>query len=204
MRQKYTSYQYSFPKIRKTSVRGFTLIELLVVVVTMALLFSVGYANYRSFQKRQRVGAVTREIKAQLRLLQEKSIAGVKPTTDPAVCSTLDGWGFSAAPGSVGPCSPFLNGCYLIAVRCDNTVGNDRWILSSKQIIKAPPGITIFIPLGGGGVDTTNGQILPIFFDVLGRGVRFRAGGNSITITITDVATVYQETIVVTKGGEIL
>ena len=48
--------------IRKISKsNGFTLIELLIVVVTMTLLFGVGFANYRDFQKREYLKTADKE-----------------------------------------------------------------------------------------------------------------------------------------------
>ncbi len=67
-------------KIKKgTSQKGFTLIELLFGISILAILFSVGYANYRDFQKRQTLEAVARTLISDLRSIQESALAGKKP-----------------------------------------------------------------------------------------------------------------------------
>ena len=60
--------------------KGFTFIELLIGLVIMAIIFSIGFANYREFSSRQKIEGATREIKADLRLAQQKATIGSKPT----------------------------------------------------------------------------------------------------------------------------
>lgn len=65
-------------KLKKSP--GFTLIELLIVVVTMSLMFGIGFANYRDFQGRQILQGAVEKIKGDLRFTQELALAGKKPT----------------------------------------------------------------------------------------------------------------------------
>ncbi len=61
---------------------GFTVIELLISLVIMGFVFSLGFANYRSYASRQKIEGATREIKADLRLAQQEAVAGKKPVDD--------------------------------------------------------------------------------------------------------------------------
>lgn len=67
---------------------GFTMIELLIVVVTMSLMFGLGFANYRDFQGRQILRGAAEKIKGDLRLAQELALAGKKS----ASCNTLNSY----------------------------------------------------------------------------------------------------------------
>lgn len=58
------------------SKKGFTFIELLVVIATMVILFGVGYANFRDFQRRQYLESARRMMISDLRLAQEYALAG--------------------------------------------------------------------------------------------------------------------------------
>jgi Tfp pilus assembly protein FimT len=55
------------------------MIELLIAVVTMALMFTVGFANYRDFQTRQVLKGAVEKVKGDLRFAQQLSLAGRKP-----------------------------------------------------------------------------------------------------------------------------
>src|SRR5512135_1934557 len=70
---------------------GFTFIELLLAIVIMALIFGVGFANYRGFQQRQQLTAAARAFKADLRYTQEQALAGTKPVG----CVILDSYRLS-------------------------------------------------------------------------------------------------------------
>ena len=79
------------------SKNGFTFIELLITIVIMSILFTVGFSNFRGFASRQKIEAVTREIKADLRLAQQEAVAGKKPIdevtgTTIAVCDSASNY----------------------------------------------------------------------------------------------------------------
>ncbi len=59
-------------------VKGFTYVELLVAMSVMLLLFGVGFANYRDFQRRQQVESAARTVLSDLRLAQESALSGRK------------------------------------------------------------------------------------------------------------------------------
>lgn len=71
-------------------VRGFTIIELLVVMSVMSILFGLGFARYRDFQRRQYVVSAARQVVADLELTKELALSGHKP----AGCTELNGFSF--------------------------------------------------------------------------------------------------------------
>jgi len=75
----------------KKACLGFTLIELLVAVSVMGIVFSVGVAQYQEFNRRQIVLQAAQDLKSDLRLAQDKALAGEKPSG----CETLEGYRLS-------------------------------------------------------------------------------------------------------------
>ena len=70
---------------------GFTLIELMVVMLIMSLLFGLGFANFRDFQRRQILEGAVRAVKGDLRYAQELALAGRKPDNqDGKSCAIAD------------------------------------------------------------------------------------------------------------------
>lgn len=64
----------------KKSCPGFTLIELLVAMSIVGILFSLGVAKYQQFNRRQILVQAAQELKSNLRLAQDKALAGEKPS----------------------------------------------------------------------------------------------------------------------------
>jgi type II secretory pathway pseudopilin PulG len=71
-------------KLNRNLVFGFTYIELLMSMLIMFLVFGVGFANYRDFQRRQALEEVARLLAGDLRLAQERVRTGTKacPTSE--------------------------------------------------------------------------------------------------------------------------
>lgn len=67
---------------------AYTLIELLIGISIISIIFSVGFASYRDFSRRQALTGVTKAIVSDLRLIQQKSLSGEKPDS----CTTLLGY----------------------------------------------------------------------------------------------------------------
>lgn len=120
---------------------GYTLIELMVVMMIMVLLFSLGFANYRDFQRRKQVESVARQIKSDLELIRSKALSGEKSD---AGCDTLNG--YSLTTNASG---------YNLHMRCD--AADDSYLV--KQVNLSQTGTTVNI-CGP-----------PIYFNVLGRGI---------------------------------
>jgi prepilin-type N-terminal cleavage/methylation domain-containing protein len=163
--------------MRNKMKKGFTLVELLVVISIMVLLFSIGYANYRDFQRRQHLEGAVRMIKADLRLAQEMALAGRKPQYPSGnVCeiSTLGGYSFIR----------LSQNSYRIDAICSGVV-----------TVKGPETLASGVEMASFSGGNT------IFFRVLGRGID---AASDITITLTfPEAGIAPRQIVVTPAGEI-
>jgi prepilin-type N-terminal cleavage/methylation domain-containing protein len=59
--------------------KAYTLIEILIVISIMAIIVLVGYANYRSFARRQTSISYARILESDLRYAQELALSGKKP-----------------------------------------------------------------------------------------------------------------------------
>lgn len=59
--------------------QGFSIIELVIVLSIMGIMFSVGSANFRDFQRRRTVESVAENIRSEMRLAQQYAISGRKP-----------------------------------------------------------------------------------------------------------------------------
>ena len=155
--------------------RGFTLIELLVVIVTMTLIFTVGFANYREFQRRKALEGAVETLKADLRFAQGQALSSKKPT-DCASTESINSYLFRFVSATsyeiVARCLPGPNDVVV------KTAGESD--ISTKH-----PGITI-------------NPFSDVIFTVLGRGVV-----SIVTITLEQSATGASEIIEITRGGQI-
>jgi len=66
-------------KISRACERGFTLIELLVVISIMGILLGASLVYYQSFNRRQILNQVAKDLGNNLRHAQSKALAGEKP-----------------------------------------------------------------------------------------------------------------------------
>lgn len=74
---------------------AFTLVELLVVLSISGIVMGIGFAGFRQYSQRQVLIAAAREVRGDLRLLQEKAISGEKTCT-----GRLDGYRFAILSGN--------------------------------------------------------------------------------------------------------
>ena len=102
--EKNTRYLILNTRYRKS--KGFTLIELLVVITLFGIVSTLITASYTTFERNQRIRNATQTLKNDLRLVQNKALAGDK--------------GVSNVPGS--DCTD-LNQC------CPNTYLNNNYSL---------------------------------------------------------------------------
>lgn len=125
----------------KKTVRGFTLIELLVTMSIIGILFGIGFAKYNEFNRRQILAQTAQELKNNLRLAQNKALAGEKPTTG---CTTLDGYQVNFSSGT--PDS------YTIQAKCsEGPVGTAKTFkLPSTVKFTSPPSPILFKVLAQG------------------------------------------------------
>ena len=72
---------------------GFTLLEVLVAATIIAVLSGVSLVGYNRFQERQQLAAARDQLRNDLRLTQQKALAGEKPAGWCAASGqTLAGW----------------------------------------------------------------------------------------------------------------
>ena len=153
---------------------AFTLVELLVVLSISGIIMGVGFAGFRQYSQRQVLFAAAREVRSDLRLLQEKAISGVKEPDIITSCAGkfLDGYRFDIISTTQ----------YRMSVLCSGVVYNikDKSIASGFTITATPE---------------------PILFKVLGQGTDII--GSSSIITLTQTATNKPITITVSAEGSI-
>lgn len=75
--------------------KGYTLIELLVGITVISIVFAIGYASFREFSRRQALGGVVKSTLSDLRLAQQLSLTGEKPSS--GTCAVLSGYTFSSS-----------------------------------------------------------------------------------------------------------
>jgi prepilin-type N-terminal cleavage/methylation domain-containing protein len=159
--------------------RGYTLIEILVALTIIGLLFSVGYANFRSFSQRQVVLDAAKNLQGDLRLAQQMALSGQKPD-DPNCNSpnTLNGYDFNIVSGS----------SYEIKASCSGGT-----VSAAEKTVDVSSGAAIASPFPSPN---------PILFKVLGNGTNISAGG-SASIKIVQTGTTNQTTVTIGAGGQI-
>ena len=158
---------------------GFTLIELLVVASILMILSGIGLASYNQFNRRKILDKATQELKSNLRLIQDKALAGEKLSS---CSSALDGWYIT-----------FTANSYRFYGICDNTEFYDNESPKSKEINLASKKITI---------SSTRQMPSVIRFKPLGHGSEHGLE-DSTTITLTYLGSGFSQQVIVSKTGEI-
>jgi prepilin-type N-terminal cleavage/methylation domain-containing protein len=146
--------------------RGYTLIEILVVLTVIGILFSVGFASYRDFSRRQALAGMVKQIQGDLRMAQQMALSGVKPE---ACTSSLDGVMFTVAHESPD--------VYRIRADCGST-----------PLIKEAylPGDITYTIISGPN---------PIIFKVLGQGTNISSGNAVIRFTQSETGNYLDVTV---------
>lgn len=160
------------------STKGFTIVELVISIMIMGIIFSLGFANYRDFQRRQQLESAVRLVKGDLRYAQELAIAGRKPAEpagNPCETTSLEGYLFDR----------LTNTTYQVVARCG---GGD-------VVVKGPQQLPVNIQIGGFGGGNE------VLFRVLGRGVD-RSGTTTISFTFPNSGVVARQ-ITISTSGEI-
>jgi prepilin-type N-terminal cleavage/methylation domain-containing protein len=160
---------------------GYTLIEILVAITIIGILFSVGYANFRSFSQRQVVLNAAKSLQSDLRLAQQMALSGQKPDDKGCKTNPLDGIQFGMTTGA-----PYL---YRLRAVCGSDMNNYPIIKEFDFPSDITPSPVTFAPN-------------PVIFKVLGNGTNIPAGG-SVVITLTQTGTNNKAAITITAGGEI-
>jgi type II secretory pathway pseudopilin PulG len=157
-------------------INGFTVLELLIVIMTMFLVFTVGMANLRGFQRRRVLEGAVVQVKSHLRLAQEMAISGAKP---PA-CSALK---LESITFQRDVTTPTI---YHIRARCTDFVNP-----------------TINVPVATYDLDPefagiNIGSTALVTFLTLGKGVL-----SDVNLSLSQPETGATQTVTITKGGEI-
>jgi|WetSurSiteA1Bulk_404760.scaffolds.fasta_scaffold00731_1 prepilin-type N-terminal cleavage/methylation domain-containing protein len=157
--------------------KGFTLIELLVVLTILGIVFSIGYANFRDYSRKQVLESFARQFRSDIRLAQENAIAGKKPEG----CTVLDGY-----------LVEFTENLYSVIAVC-----SPAQTFPIAEVFN-PTGITTspsYFPMPS------------FTFKALSSGVTFSNEASAINgfqnIILSQVNTSNTVTITVTSGGEI-
>ena len=80
---------YELPK-KKQHFKAFTLIEILVSISIMAILFSIGVANFRGAQRSKSLDAFRNQVISDLRRAQQYAQGGMKPSGCNGVLENVD------------------------------------------------------------------------------------------------------------------
>lgn len=156
---------------------AYTLIEILVSLTIIAVLFTVGYINFRDYSRRQALANSGKILQGDLVLTQQQALSGQKPDdpncNDPNI---LNGYFFNVVSNTE----------YQIYASCSGGA-----VLTLSKDVTLPGGITISTP-------TPN----PILFKILGSGTNIVSGGN-VAITLSQTSSTNTFTVTIGSGGEI-
>lgn len=168
-------HRYRLTRSNLVSIKGYTLIEILVVMTITGILFTVGYAQFREFSRRQLLTSAKRQVEGDIRLAQELAQGNRKPSgcgnTDPLLGYTV---AFNTS-----------NETYTISPNCTGAVPGDnrnRSMPSGTQLQTVSPASVKFKPLG--------------------QGTDLSPSGMTITITLS-ADTSYSTTVTVSSGGDV-
>jgi len=153
---------------------GYTIIEILIVIATLTIIFSVGFASFRSAQKRQELTSAVNLVKTDLRRVQELALSN---RTKPASCSVLKGYKLK-----------YVNSkSYKTAAYCNSGASTTDIDLPNSTVDWS------------GTYPNANFQsnFTEVTFLTLGRGVEVN---KTITLSVSGVGS---QAINITKGGEI-
>jgi prepilin-type N-terminal cleavage/methylation domain-containing protein len=158
-------------------LKGYTLIEILVGLTIIAILFFVGYVNFRDFSRRQAISGAGKLLQGDLRIAQQLALSGQKPTdANCAGTNNLNGYFFEISLSRTE---------YKIYASC--SAGASAEI---TKTVTLPSGVTASYPSPN-----------PILFKVLGQGTNLT--NESATITLTQDATANTFVVTIGVGGDI-
>lgn len=163
--------------------KGYTLIEILIVLGIMGILFSVGFAGFRDFSRRQVLAGVVKQIQGDIRSAQQMALSGQKPSGLSCRTENLNGIYFGITDNP--------NYLYRIGAVCGDDPAETSYPILKE--VNLPSGISVNMATLG---------VNPIVFKVLGQGTNIPQGV-SVVISLTQTGTGNTGAVTVTSGGEI-
>lgn len=151
--------------------KGFTLVELVVVTAIIIGISGFGTANYLSFNEKQTIEQAAKTVKNNLRLIQQKAIAGEKDT---GVCGpqVLAGWCLS--PDGSGQAN-----AYKLYGTCGDPADGVTSFPNIPVSIDMPAGVTLTSRVYNDSIPGWEGESERIRFGVLDGTVTFREPSHS-------------------------
>lgn len=131
--------------------KGYTLIEILVSLLVVSTIFSAALVSFRDFSRRQNVTAGARQLRVDLRLAQNQTLAGNKPVG----CGVFDSIQFRRVSNST----------YVIEARCSGpaltaVIGTKQMPNGSLMSTFSPTNTIVFKALADGTNLTSNVTIV--------------------------------------------
>lgn len=158
----------------KWKIQAFTLIELLIILTITAFLFTIGFAQYRSFARRQVLTNAHEKLKSDLNLARQLALSGEKINCTSG--TTLEGYKITVTNTTR----------YTINAQCrdlNNSITSPR---ANEVEENLPSGITLTY---------TTGNIL---FKVIGQGTDL---SSSAILTLSQSGNQLTKTVTITKEG---
>jgi len=201
-RKNFVSVQRGFTLIRTllyknlvNAQQGFTLIELMVVVVTMAILFGLGVANYRSFAGRKTLEQAGVAVRNELKLAKEYALTGKKPSPANPNCEPpnyLDGYVFVNAG--------VISGIQNYRIEADCSVGANVVVKPNAPFDVY--GVTFSMASRASNCTAASVNIASVRFETLGHGVDI-ASGSCVEITFAQAGTSNTYRLTIDSSGTI-
>ncbi len=168
--------------------RAFTLIELLVVLLIMSIFFGLSFAEFRDFQRRQRIESVTRSILQDMQQAKSDAFVGKKPTAAEGCTESFLGYRFDLVNLGGGGRG------YEIFALCGADFDDNNPQKISEKVVTLPDGIRVTTPGGSAYVD----------FFALAEGASWQGSGSTKNFTVSDsISTDFELVVVVTSGGSV-
>lgn len=149
---------------------GFTMIELLISISIMTIVFTIGFASYREFSRRQVLSGVAKELKSDLRTLQQLALTGQKP--EDVSCVMLDGYIFEISDPDT----------YRLSANCINGLGSSvEYLTKEVSLLNDSVSISatqnsIYFKVLGQGTDLDSTNIITLTQDNTGKTVSVNVG----------------------------
>lgn len=141
---------------------AYTLIELLIGISIISIIFSVGFASYRDFSRRQALTGVTKSIVSDLRLIQQKSLSGEKPDS----CTTLSGYQMDITSTTT----------YNLVADCSTNVVVKTVDLAEAGVTISSNADPIIFKVLGQGTDLSSGATITVTNPKMGKSSSINVG----------------------------